>query len=77
MKTQTQVWNEIRYDEYEQHWIGEIWVRTMNNFYIFDTVLDQDEEMFHYWLNHYTLEARNCLNNTQDIDEASACYLGA
>jgi len=77
MIAQAQIWNEINYDKEQQHWIGEIWVRASNNYFIFDTVIDQDEEMFHYWLKHYTTQAQNCLNNTQDIDEASACYLGA
>ena len=56
--------------------------RDLGKFYkdgwnIFDTIIDPDREMFYHWLTFYTENTRNCFQNTDDLEEGTACYLGA
>jgi len=76
MKKRTEVWNEIKHND-NGDWVGEIWVNNGYRIILFDTVIDNDKEMFHYWLDFYTNTARRCFEETTDINEVSACYLRA
>ena len=76
MKPHTEVWNEIERNS-NGDWIGEIWVNNGKSIILFDTVIDNDRAMFYYWLNFYTTSAQKCLEETTDITDLSACYLGS
>jgi hypothetical protein len=74
VKVWTRIYEPMRmYDP----WIGEIWVDVNGNPNVFDTIIDPDREMFYHWLNYYAENTRNCFQNTDDLEEGTACYLGA